>query len=195
MVPVVHSTWLLHTAYLLMLEPWGTKFTDAGLRYVGGGFPPPEGSMNTKFSCPKDFSAICLSSPFPQWEQQDPSMVINIQICLYKISFTLYRAYLEKDTKSLRRHAWFGYCYQYWLVHFWQGKEFTSIKWFIFAKAKNKTTVKYQSSYSPVCANLALQGNFRHMFVSSQTHSHYSTAVLVPFHNPHGSLRGTESIQ
>lgn len=163
-----------------------------GLRHVDGGFPTPEGSMNTKSSCPRHFAALCPSSPFPQWEEQDLSMVINIQIFLCKINFTFHGAHLEKDTKSHRRQA---YCYQYWVVHFWKDKEYTSIKWFIFAKAKNKTTVKYQSPYSPVCANLALQGNSRHMCVTSQTHSHYSTAILVPFHNPHGSLLGTESIQ
>lgn len=166
-----------------------------GLGHVGSGFPTPEGSMNTKFSCPRDFSALCSSFPFPQWEQQDLSMVINIHICLRKISFTLYGSQIEKDTKALRRQAWFSYYYQYWVVHFWKGKEYTSIKWFIFAKAKNKTAVKYQSPYSPVCANLSLQGNCRHRCVTSQTHSHYSTAGLVPFHSPHGSLLGTESIQ
>lgn len=159
-------------------------------------FHHPEGSMSTKFSsCPRGFSALCPSSPFPHWEQQDPSMVINIRIWQCKFSFNLCGAHLENDTESLRWHVWLSYCDQYWVIHFWKGKAYTSIERFVFAKAKHRTTVEHQGPYSAMCANLALQGNFQHVSVTSQTRSYYSTAFLVPPHNPHRPLLGTTSIQ
>lgn len=122
-------------------------------------------------------------------------MVINSQICWCKISFTLYGACLEKDNEWLRRHAQFSYCYQQRDVNFWKNKNTPVSSDSFLHRQRLKIPVKYQSPYSPVCANLALQGNFWHMYVTNQTHSRYSAAVLAPSCNPHGSLLGTESIR
>lgn len=158
-----------HSACWLVLEPWGTGFANAAGGHWGGSFPSSWRQLNTKVSCPRDFSALCPCSPFPHWEQQDLSMVINIQTCWCKISFTLYGVHSEKDTECLRKHTQFSYWYQYWDVNFCK-KQVSNDSFLHRQRLKNH--VKYQSLYSPVCANLALQGNFWHMCVTNQTHSH-----------------------
>lgn len=133
-------------------------------------FHPPEGSMNTNFSCPRGFSALCPSSCFPHWEQQDASMVINIQIFLRKISFTLYGAHLEKDTKSLE-----GTLGSVIVI---------STASFISEKARNipgsrgsflqRQRIEQLLNTKALillCANLDLQGNFRHVCHSSDPFS------------------------
>lgn len=90
-------------------------------------------------------------------------MVINIQICLCTLNFTIWGTLRYKRVSNPSESKLGS------VIHF-------CTEWFISEKAKNLSVssgsflkrqriklIKYQNLYSPVCASLTIQGNFQHV--------------------------------
>lgn len=140
-LPVAQSTWLLHTPCFWCWSPnvqGLLMWLKDGVRACGWWISIPWRPCQHHAWISRGFLSSLSQQPFPTVEQQDPSMVTDIRICLCKPRFTCYGAHLdikgyqipqktslvqllisELSGSFLKRQR----IYRYQVVRFWEGKE------------------------------------------------------------------------
>lgn len=159
-----------HSACWLMLEPWGTGFANL---LQGTGvviFHPPQGSWTPSLAVQGTYQP---SVPAPL------SHTGNSKISAGSLIFRLvgvklvlpFMGHSEKRTLNASESTLSSVIAVSTEMLISEKNKNTPVSSDSFLQGL-KNPVKYQSRFSPVCANLALQGNFWHMCVTNQTHSH-----------------------